>query len=114
MIPPNEKPSERSDQDVEDLRPTRSELTRAATETNRLGIQLTKLSPGDLDRLELPERLREEIDVCQKLKPRSRGRQNRLIGQLLRAEGADEIKRRLESLSAVRRRDIQQEKMSER
>ena len=66
--------------------PTRSARTRAAAEVNQMGVQISALSPADLDRLDLPERLREAIDVCQRLKPRARGRQNRLIGQLLRAE----------------------------
>ena len=59
-------------------RPTRTQQTRAATVVNQLGVRLTLLSSADLDRLELPERLREAIDVSQKLKTRSRGRQNRL------------------------------------
>ena len=105
-----------ADEDAPDSgepRPTRSQQTRAATEVNQLGVRLSMLSTGELDRLELPERLREEIDVCQKLKPRNRGRQNRLIGQLLRSEDHDAIRERMESLKAARRDDVQQEKMNE-
>jgi len=94
-------------------RPTRSQQTRAATAVNQLGVRLTELSSADLDRLELPERVREEIDVCRKLKPRSRGRQNRLIGQLLRAEDHDAIRERVESLKGARRGEAQREKMTE-
>lgn len=92
---------------------TRSQQTRAATAVNRLGLELTLLSARELDRLELPERLREEIDVSQKLKVRSRGRQNRLIGQLLRAEDHEAIRARMESLNGRARADVQQDKMTE-
>lgn len=100
-------------QDSEEPRPTRSQQTRAATAVNQLGVRLTQLSPTELDRLELPKRLREEIDVSQKLKPRSRGRQNRLIGQLLRAEDHEAIRERVESPKAAGRDDVQREKMTE-
>lgn len=95
-------------------RPTRTQQTRAATAVNQLGVRLTTLSSADLDRLELPDRLREEIDVSQKLKSRSRGRQNRLIGQLLRAEDHEAIRKRVESLKGSRRDEVQREKMTDR
>ena len=95
-------------------RPSRTEKTRAATEVNRLGLELTRLKPAELDLLELPERLREEVDRSQGLKPKSRGRQNRLIGQILRAEDHEEIADRLESLNKVRRDGVHYEKVTER
>jgi ribosome-associated protein len=94
-------------------RPTRTQQTRAATAVNQLGVRLTMLSSAELDRLELPERVREEIEVCQKLKPRSRGRQNRLIGQLLRAEDHEGIRERVDSLKENRRAEVQQERISD-
>lgn len=94
-------------------RPSRAELTRAATAVNQLGLQLTTLSPGDLDRLGLSERLREEIDLWQKLKARSRGRQNRLIGQLLRAEDHEAIRKQLESVAQGHRDGVKREKQTE-
>ncbi|MFP6656054.1 MAG: ribosome biogenesis factor YjgA [Myxococcota bacterium] len=93
--------------------PTRSQQTRAATAVNRLGLELTRLSQADLDHLELSERLREAIDVSQKLKARGRGRQNRLIGQLLRAEDHETIRARLESLGGRDRGRARQEIMIE-
>ena len=51
--------------------------------------------------------------MSQKLKPRSRGRQNRLIGQLLRAEDHEAIRERMESPQAAGRDNAQQEKMNE-
>jgi ribosome-associated protein len=95
-------------------RPTRTQQTRAATAVNQLGLHLTQLSTGDLDRLELPERIREEIDVSRRLKPRSRGRQNRLIGQLLRAVDHETIRQRIELLKGGRRDGVQQENETER
>lgn len=97
-----------------DRRPSRSDRTRAAAAVNRLGVQLTTLSSDDLDRLELPERIREEIDVSQNLRARSRGRQNRLIGQLLRAEDHEAIRDRFESLKRAHRDGVQHERMTER
>ena len=94
--------------------PTRTEQTRAATAVNKLGIQLTSLSGDDLRRLELPERVLSEIEICQNLKPRSRGRQNRLIGQLLRTEDHEAIRARLDNLSRLRSLSVQQEKVTER
>lgn len=92
---------------------TRTERTRRATEVNKLGQALTALRPDQLDRLALPERLREEIDVCQRLKPRNRGRQNRLIGQILRAEDHDAIRVELAALGASHRQGVQHEKVNE-
>ena len=97
-----------------DSRPSRTEQTRAATAVNKLGLQLTRLSLHDLDRLELSERLREEIELSQRLKPKSRGRQNRLIGQLLRAEDHEAIEKRLELLNKDQRDGVRHEQVTER
>lgn len=113
MIEPDD-PIDEDAPDEEEPRPSRTQLTRAAAAVNELGLQLARLSPGQLDRLELPERLRHEIDVWQKLKPRSRGRQNRLLGQLLRAEDHEEIRRRVESVQGGHRLGVQHEKVNER
>lgn len=113
---PSEKPGDGAPEqgEEEDQRPSRSEQTRAATAVNRLGLRLSRLSPAELDRLVLPERLREEIDVCQRLKPKSQGRQIRLIGQLLRAEDHEAIRARVELLGRTHRDGVHHEKMNER
>jgi len=113
-VSPSAKPADEAPDEEQDLRPSRSEQTRAASAINRLGLQLSRLSPADLDRLELPERLREEIDVSQRLKPRSQGRQIRLIGQLLRAEDHEAIRARVERLHRTHRDGVHHEKMNER
>lgn len=102
-----------TDDTEEGARPSRTELTRAAGAVNRLGLQLTRLSPQDLDRMDLPERVREEVKLCQTLKPKSRGRQNRLIGQLLRAEDHEAIAVRLGALENERRAGVQHERVTE-
>ena len=111
---PSAKPGEDAPSEPEDSRPSRSEQTRAATAVNRLGLRLARLSASELDRLELPERLREEIDVSQRLKPRSQGRQIRLIGQLLRAEDHEAIRARVERLDRTHRDGVHHEKVNER
>jgi len=97
-----------------DSRPSRTEQTRAAKAVNKLGLQLTRLSLRDLDRFELPERLREEIALSHRLEPKSRGRQNRLIGQLLRAADHEAIEQRLESLNKDQRDGVRHEQVTER
>ncbi len=92
---------------------TRTQQTQAAAAVTRLGLELTLLSARQLDRLELPERLREEIDVCQRLKTRSRGRQTRLIGQLLRGEDHEAIRARVESRKRLDAPGVQEEKRIE-
>jgi ribosomal 50S subunit-associated protein YjgA (DUF615 family) len=42
---------------------------RAAAAVNELGVQLTTLSAAELDPLGLPERIRREVDLSQRLKP---------------------------------------------
>lgn len=100
--------------DSEDQRVTRTARARAAAVVNRLGLELTRLSIVELNRLELPDRLRREIDVSQALKPRQRGRQNRLIGQLLRAEDHEAIRARFETLKYGGGDGAQQQKRAER
>ena len=112
MIAPDD-PADDHGRDPGEPRPTRAQLTRAARAVNELGLQLTGLSPGELDRLELPERLRQEIDECRRLKPRSRGRQNRLIGQLLRAADHEAIREQVESRKGAQREWLQVEKVTE-
>jgi ribosome-associated protein len=118
MISPDDFPQDEAEDAQSpgraDSRPSRTEQTRAANAVNRLGLQLTRLSLRDLDRLELPERLREAIELSQRLKPKSRGRQNRLIGQLLRAEDHEAIEQRLESLKSGQRDGVRHEQVTER
>jgi len=87
-----------------DLRPSRSQLHRDASEIYELGLALIALGPTDLDLLELPAGLRESIDVCRRLHGSARSRQKRLVAQRLRAETDDleALRERFASLSRLR------------
>jgi ribosome-associated protein len=105
MTTPDE-PADSAGRELTDERapgPSRSQQRRDAAAVTQLGEQLVALSARQLDRLELPEELREAIALCQVLTRRARGRQARLIGQLLRAEDHDAIRQRLRVLHAPRR-----------
>lgn len=114
VSPRRETQEDAASEAPEAARPSRTELTRAASAVNKLGVALTRLSGADLDRLDLPERLREEVERSRTLKPRARGRQNRLIGQLLRAEDHEAIAERLEALSTDRRAGLHHERVTDR
>lgn len=87
-----------------DLRPSRSQLHRDASQIYELGLELIALGPADLDLLDLPADLREAIDVCRRLDGRARSRQKRLVAQRLRAEeeGLEALRERFESLGRLR------------
>ena len=82
----------------EDEIPSRSQRTRDVKAINRLGLQLVALSPLELDRLELPEELRDAIVECRALTKGARGRQKRLVCKLLRDEDHESIRGQVESL----------------
>ncbi len=84
-------------------RPNRSERTRDAAHVNKLGTNLTKLRPVDLDTLDLPEELREAIDICQGLKAQAQSRQRRLVAKVLRSENHEAIREQFEQLQAKRK-----------
>ncbi len=81
---------------------TRTARTLAATAVNKIGLRLVEFSPEDLDQLELPEDLREAIDVCQKLKIRARSRQKRRVCQVLRSLDHEAIAERVSALEERR------------
>ena len=81
-----------------DRGPSRSQRTRDANAINQIGIQLVGMSAEALDRLELPDELREAIDLCKTLKKSGRGRQQRRVGKLLRAEEDEALLTRLEGI----------------
>jgi len=81
---------------------SRTERTREATVVNQLGLQLVAYPESDLDQLELPEELRHAIRVCQSIETRAKGRQKRLVCQILRGEDHEAIRARVESLEQSR------------
>ena len=68
-----------------------------------LRSQREAVGPVDLDVLELPEELREAIDICQGLRAQSQGRQRRLVAKILRGENHEAIRERLERLLEERK-----------
>lgn len=78
--------------------PSRSQRTRDVKAINRLGLQLVALSSLELDRLELPEDLRNAIVACRTLTKGALVRQKRLVCKLLRDEGHEAIRAQVESL----------------
>jgi ribosomal 50S subunit-associated protein YjgA (DUF615 family) len=81
MIDPHAQRGEKSEASDSEERCSRTPRTRAAAALTRLGQDLAMLAPGDLDALDLPERLREKLEVRQGLKLRARGRPCRLVGR---------------------------------
>ncbi len=81
---------------------SRTERTAATHAVNKMGVRLAGFSPTLLDRLNLPEELREAIDLCQKLNLKSRRRQERTVSQILRNEDHEAIAQRIEALDIKR------------
>lgn len=81
---------------------SRSERNAATQAVNKMGVRLTTFAPALLDQLELPEELREAIDLCQKLNLKSRRRQERMVCQILRREDHEAISLRVGALDTSR------------
>jgi len=81
MIDPHAQRGEKSEASDSEGRPSRTQRTRAAAAVTRLGQDLGTPAPGDLDALDLPERLREEPEVWRGLKSLARGGPCGLIGR---------------------------------
>lgn len=78
--------------------PSRSQRTRDVKAVNRLGLRLVALSALKLDRIDLPEELRDAIVSCRTLTKGALGRQKRLVCKLLRDADHEAIRARVESL----------------
>src|SRR5437870_842786 len=73
------------DQDWQDLPPSKSARKREALALQKLGEELVRMRLADLDRLPLPENLREAIDEARRLTSRGAlARQRQFIGKLMR------------------------------
>lgn len=77
-------------------RPSKSQRKREATALQRLGEQLVSLKPAQLDRIPLPEELREAIRAAQGMNQRgARRRQLQYIGKLMRRTEVEPIREAL-------------------
>lgn len=79
-------------------RPSRSQAKRDAKLVEPLAARLVTLKPAVLERLDLDERLRAEIEQCRPLKRTARKRQLKRLAGLLRAEDWQEIQAAVEAL----------------
>jgi len=65
--------------------PSKTRLKEQMHELQRLGVRLVDLPAGQLQRLALPERLRDQIDLARRIKGReAMRRQLQYIGRLMR------------------------------
>ncbi len=87
--------------------PSKSLLKRQSTELQSLGESLIELSPQELDALELPEKLRDAVDIAKRIT--SHGglyRQKQFIGKLMRKIDAEPIRAALEAKRQAHRTDV--------
>jgi len=78
---------------------TKSQIKREMQELQDLGTELVKLSPSQLGKIPMSDKLRDAIDLCQRIT--SHGamvRQRQLIGKLMREEDVEPIQRSLNEL----------------
>lgn len=91
-----------------DNRPSRSQLKRDAEALQDLGLALVELPQAKLDRIELPEQLREAIDLARRITAHGgKRRQMQFIGKLMRKLDAEPIRAQLEAMQQADRRAAQ-------
>jgi ribosome-associated protein len=77
-------------------RPSKTRLKRQMHDLQRLGERLVALGPAQLQRLELPEQLREQVEFARRITAREAlRRQLQYLGRLMRDTDADAIRARL-------------------
>jgi ribosome-associated protein len=81
-------------------RPSKTQLKRQMHELQDLGRELAGLSPVQLGRIDLPERLREQIELARRITAREGlRRQLQYIGRLMRSADAEAIRARLAAVT---------------
>jgi ribosome-associated protein len=81
-------------------RPSKTRLKRQMHELQQLGERLAALTPAQLARIELPEALREQIELARRITSREGlRRQLQYIGRLMRDVDADAIRLALSASS---------------
>ncbi len=99
MKPPDLSPSSR----LYD-RPSKSQLKRDMTALQKLGIQLLELPLSQFKNLELPETLRDAIELARKITSHEgRRRQLQLIGKLMRGVDAEPIQAAIAKMNGEHR-----------
>jgi ribosome-associated protein len=81
-------------------RPSKTRLKRQMHELQRLGERLVGLRPAQLKRIELPDGLREQIELARQITAREAlRRQLQYVGRLMRDADADAIRARLAAVT---------------
>ena len=98
-----------SDFDIDtDDRPSRSQLKREAEALQDLGLALVELPQAKLDRIEMPEKLREAIDLARRITAHGgKRRQMQYIGKLMRNFDAEPVRAQLDAMQQADRRSAQ-------
>lgn len=88
-----------SDEDEEQLGPSKSQLKRDSHHMIEVGEEILKLKPADIESLGLPDELEEAVATALKIKSRSGlKRQRQYIGKLLRAIDSEDIENKLRKI----------------
>jgi len=91
------------DDDPRDLPPSKSARKREAHALQKLGEQLVALRAADLEKLPLPENLRDAIDEARRLKGHGAiARQRQYIGKLMREIDVEPVLAALGALTEER------------
>lgn len=94
------------DQDI-DEGPSKSLLKRQSTELQQLGESLIELAPNELDELQLPEKLRDAIDIAKRITAHGGlYRQKQFIGKLMRKLDVEPIRAALEAKRNAQRSEV--------
>ncbi|MGC3979990.1 MAG: ribosome biogenesis factor YjgA [Steroidobacteraceae bacterium] len=87
--------------------PSKSELKRQSAELQQLGESLIELAPNELDELDLPEKLRDAIDIAKRITAHGGlYRQKQFIGKLMRKIDVEPIRAALEAKRQLHRTDV--------
>jgi ribosome-associated protein len=103
------KPYDTHNPDADDIDegPSKSLLKRQSAELQQLGESLIELAPNELDELELPEKLRDAIDIAKRITAHGGlYRQKQFIGKLMRKFDVEPIRIALEAKRQVQRTDV--------
>lgn len=91
------------DEDWQELPPSKSSRKREAHALQKLGEELVQMRAKDLERLPLPESLRDAIDEARRLTSRGAlARQRQFIGKLMRDIDVEPIVTALAALTEER------------
>jgi ribosome-associated protein len=87
--------------------PSKSLLKRQSTELQQLGESLIELTDAELDGLQLPEKLRDAIDIAKRITAHGGlYRQKQFIGKLMRKIDVEPIRAALEARRQAQRTEV--------